>query len=240
MELIEKNIDSKTIFWLKPPRELSNVLFSSSTRSFSDPADFYALLKIEPKNVVGAEQVHGSSICRATKRDAGKVLSGCDALITDEANVPIAVRTADCVPIFILDKARPVIGLVHAGWRGTSQNISTKTTMAMSEAFDTKIKNCIIAIAPSIGPCCYEVGEEVFPALRGSNEKWREALKAKGGGKWMVDLAKLNELELIGAGVLKENIVRTKHCTCCEKEMFYSFRGQKTGERMYSVAMIKA
>ena len=207
----QKDARGFIFFSLELPEDFPPSLFISSTKSFDSLTSLCNLSNINPEDIVSAEQVHGARIKVVRSKDRGKNLPQCDAFVTEEINIPLLVRTADCVPIFILDKVMPAIGLIHAGRRGSLGEILPKTMETMREAFDTEAKNCIIAMGPSIGPCCYEL-----------------------------DLIQLNELQAIEAGVKKENIVSAGLCTSCNETLFHSWRrdGEETG-RLYSIAMLK-
>ena len=217
---------------------LEKAFCSFSTRSCGDLANFASALDIDPSEIVQAEQVHKSAVALVTAKEKGKTIKGVDALMTKDENVPLSVRTADCIPIFILDKATPAIALIHGGWRGAVKGIAQKTLKAMRNAFDTRIKNCIIAVGPSIGPCCYEVGWEVINPLSRAFKGWGKAARSKKDGKWMLDLALLNELALLKAGASRKNIIGLRSCTCCKK-LFHSFRRDGTEHRNYTLAMLR-
>lgn len=237
IELKKQNVKGSAFFKLALPPDIPHVSFFTSTRSIKDLASFCRLIDIEAADVVQAEQVHGHGVARVTKNDRGRIVAGCDAMITNEAGLPLAVRTADCVAFLIFDVPSPSIGLVHAGWRGAVSNIAAKTLREMRKIFDTRGENCIIAMTPSIGKCCFEVDDAVIEPLRRSFAGWEKAA-TKRGGRWMLDLRLLNEMQLAEAGVKKENIVRVDLCTSCNSGLFYSWRKERTAERMYSVAML--
>ncbi len=177
------------------------------------------------------KQVHGDNILVA--RDGVGASKGCpdaDAYITDEKNLPIAIRTADCVPVFIFDPRHRVIGLAHAGWRGTYKAIATKTAQRMQEKYASQASSLKIVLGPSIRKCCYQVGEEFrdyFPAYVQDR-----------GGFLYADMIGANRDQLLQAGVRAENILDSGICTCCNKD-YFSFRrdGAKAG-RMISLMML--
>ena len=164
-----------------------------------------------------------------------------DAIITDRPELAIGIKTADCVPVFLADMTRRIIGVVHAGWRGASLNIAGKVVNAMAEGFSSKPGNIVAAIGPAIGSCCYEVDEKVFNAARG-DEKWESSFTSRREeGRWMMDLRAANRHQLLSAGVSPENIFSADICTSCQKERFFSHRGDKgkTG-RQINFMMLKA
>jgi YfiH family protein len=234
--LTKKKANGKSFFSL---RLKGNAIFATSTKEFSNVGSFCKTLNIKEEDLVSMEQAHGDGVEIATQRDRGKIMPAADALITKDPNTPLLARTADCVPIFILDQETPAIGAIHAGWKGSIKKIAVKTLEAMKEAFDTEAENCIIAMAPSIGQCCYEVDEKVMMHVRDIVKEWKATATPAKDGKWMLNLSKLNELQLINAGVKKGNFTSSKLCTSCNKPLFHSWRrdGERAG-RMFSIAMM--
>lgn len=107
------------------------------------------------------QQVHGTGVAKVDWRDAGQVQSGCDALATDAIGLPLGLVFADCVPVLLYDRVRHVLGICHAGWRGTVNGAAAATLWAMQAGYDVTPRDVIACIGPSIGPESYEVGNEV-------------------------------------------------------------------------------
>ena len=162
------------------------------------------------------------------------VVEDCDALITDRKGVMLTILTADCVPILLFDAKRNVIGAVHAGWRGTKQEILFKTVQKMQQEFGSNPTDIIAGIAPSIGRCCYEVGEDV--AQHFFEE---EGAFSKKEDKFMLDLPYLNKIQLLKAGLLEQNIEMSGICTACEVESYFSYRKEQgcSGRFMSMIGM---
>lgn len=234
----QKRSGKCSAFNLKLHKSSPHPLCAFSTRSCRDLPSFLRLYKLRPKDIVSAEQVHDDKIAVVTNKDKGRTIRGADALITEQPHLPLVIRTADCVPIIIFDKSSPAIGIVHAGWRGSLKKIVPKTLRLMQKAFDTKIKNCIIAVGPSIGACCYEIDEKIVKLLKRACKDWRETAAAKKGDKWMLDLMLVNELLLIEAGLGREQIIKINKCTCCGRRLFHSYRRRRTEKRNYTLAML--
>ncbi|MEO8100624.1 MAG: peptidoglycan editing factor PgeF [Acidobacteriota bacterium] len=170
--------------------------------------------------MVSLQQVH-SNIVRVADRRTGCVGEG-DALVTSEADVPVSIRTADCLPILLADRRTCSVAAVHAGWRGTAAGIVGRTLERMHAEFGSRPEDMIAAIGPGIGHCCYEVGLDVA----------RQFGLDRAGH---IDLAAQNRAQLSKAGVPVENIDVLNMCTFCEAGRFFSYRreGDRAG-RMIS------
>ena len=154
-----------------------------------------------------------------------------DGVLTANAHVPLTVRTADCLSIFIYDKKHKAIGLVHAGWKGTRKNIIIRALELMRAKWGTNPKDLLVAFGPSIKECCYQVGKEFLKIFPGEIQSKKDGL--------YLNLPLANERQLLKAGVPPKNIFDCDICTFCHPRCF-SFRqeGAKAG-RMISVMMLK-
>ena len=126
------------------------------------------------------------------------------------------------------DPVKKAIGLAHAGWRGTVLEIAAKTVQRMQELYGSRPRDILAGISPSIGPCCFEVEEDVGGIFEAMFPDDLDAIVLPGNtsGKWMIDLWEANKRILLGAGLLEENITVTDLCTKCQEEYFYSHRRQ--------------
>jgi len=183
-----------------------------------------------------AEQVHGARVtavshCDLTTNHGRYVAPRADALVTPiRGSVALMLFFADCVPVFLAADGGDLIGLVHAGWRGTAAGIAGRAALRMTEG-----TLCVaprgplhVVIGPSVGACCYEVGEEVAEAVLASVPELARAALVRDGakaGKRRVDLAGINAQQLRDAGVAAENIEIVRRCTRCENDTFFSVRG---------------
>lgn len=183
-------------------------------------------------------QIHSDTVIKV-EADAATGFIPADAMITDEAGLPLTVYCADCAAIFILDAHRRAIGLAHAGWRGTLQDIGGKTIQAMERSFGTRAVDCLVGISPSIGACCFLVDEDVAERFQDSFPHWKDLYKPV-ANKWSVDLWQTNFRLLLDRGVLEENISPGLICTACHPELFFSHRreGETTG-RMAALFSIR-
>jgi YfiH family protein len=129
---------------------------------------------------------------------------------------------ADCVPILLLDPVRRVIGLVHAGWRGTALRIASKTVAAMRHHFGCRPEHVIAAIGPSIGQCCYPVSGEVSAAFRAAYGDTAEEFHTGAH----LDLWSANRYDLESEGVPCHQIENPELCTACNTHTFFSHRAE--------------
>jgi YfiH family protein len=171
------------------------------------------------------KQIHSAS-CVAAEGRIGLLGEG-DALLEDRPGSIVAVKTADCIPLLLVDERLRAIAAVHAGWRGTALGIASGAVAAMGLRFGTRPEDLHAAIGPGIGPCCYEVGPEV-------------AAHFGGQGRGHIDLPAANRRQLEEAGVTPQRVYASNLCTMCRTEEFDSFRRDKEAAgRMYSFAGIR-
>ncbi len=189
-------------------------------------------LGLSDVNVITANQVHGDTILKASN-GTGKRAGVGDGLMTDVPGLLLGIMAADCVPLLFLEPGRKVVGAVHAGWRGTAAGIAARAVTQMQEEYRIDPSALRVAMGPSIGPCCYEVGREVVEQIE---VNWPEALRdawRPEGAKGRLDLKAINEAQLDGAGVPRSHIQRIGPCTACNVEDFFSYRKEgKTGSQL--------
>jgi polyphenol oxidase len=212
--------------------------------------------------MVALKQIHSDLIHVVHAPEPGRVNG--DGLITNVPGVALAIMTADCLPVLLVDRRNKAVGAFHAGWRGTVQRIVEKGLGIMRHEFGTRPQDVFAAIGPGIQQCCYEVGEELrsqfesqfsygaelFHEVRDSDpvhEKYPLLfmnMRAPGHGdlciKLHLDLREANRRQLIAAGVPARQITALNDCTACDTRHFFSHRAEKgrTG-RMMAVIGIK-
>lgn len=202
-------------------------------------------IQIPIENCVLSDQVHGDRIHIVTEADRGKGIlkdsdiRETDALITNRKNVALLTLYADCVPLYLLDPVNKVIGLAHAGWRGTVKKIAVKTLTKMGENFGTKPENCLAAIGPSIGACCYEVDRTVADRFNENFTNPDKFVFYKDINKYSLNLWETNKSSLEEIGVLERNITISNLCTKCNNHILFSYRADRgiTG-RMVAVLQL--
>ncbi len=183
------------------------------------------------KSIVTVKQVHGNSVFFAD-RAAANELPQADSVVSTQAAVGVGVVTADCVPVLICFPDFGCVCAVHAGWRGTLLRVVRKCLDAVCERFSLKPQDAVAAVGPAIGKCCYEVRDDVasrFISKFGRNHG--EWLLEKDDGKFLLDIVRLNALELLNSGVSKIDTIEV--CTCCRGLPSYRREGS-SAQRMIS------
>ncbi len=196
-------------------------------------------LGFTPAETVSCYQVHGADILTIEPTHTSGIIGQADGLVTNIPKVYLLLRFADCTPLIFFDPVRNIVGLAHAGWRGTVQNVAGATVQAMVK-LGCRPADIIAVIGPSIGSCCYEVGTEVVQATRlafnspemlfyagGQNLKnWSDILARD---TVYFDMATANHRQLEASGL--KQIVQTHICTACQVTQFFSHRaeGGRTG-----------
>jgi YfiH family protein len=167
------------------------------------------------------------------------VLDPADGLSTTLPGVFLAMLTADCVPVLLVDPIHRAVAVFHAGWRGTVASIVEKGVQHLRETYGTAPEDLLAAIGPSIGPCCYEVGEEVRTRFDASFPYAADLFQNR-----RLDLWQSNRRQLESAGVLPSDITVLAQCTACARtaqgrRTFFSYRTEQglTGRMMTAIAI---
>lgn len=180
------------------------------------------------ENLITCKQVHSDRI--SLVHDLSRSLHlETDGLITDLPNAVLGIYTADCVPVFIAEPRKKVVGMLHAGWRGAANGITSKAIDLIIRNWCSDPHDFRVHLGPHIQPCCYEVGEEVasqFPV---------ESKTSEAGGKWRLNLGTAIARQALDAGVPHDRLTASRECTRCNPK-FYSFRRDRTEKRMLSFA----
>jgi hypothetical protein len=146
----------------------------------------------------------------------GKAVLEGDGVITSQPGVLLAVGTADCVPVLVADVEKRVVAAFHAGWRGTAAQIVEQGIATMTDEYGSRAEDLIAAVGPSIGPCCYTVGEEVRDAF---SQRFRHAdrLFNQREGRAYLNLWEANREQLLNAGIEDSQIAVVGECTACKR-----------------------
>ncbi|MGE5484972.1 MAG: peptidoglycan editing factor PgeF [Ignavibacteriales bacterium] len=206
---------------------------------------FWEETGLDESRHVRPEQVHSNVVAVVTGQDAGGIAPGADALVTCEPGIPLIAYFADCTPVFFLDPVTRSGGIAHAGWRGTVKGIVAGVVEKMASEFGSNPRDILAVIGPSIGPCCYVVGEDVRQAAA-RELPWAGAvldeLPVEGPApKWRFDMWEANRRLLVDSGVDPGNISCWRACTSCGRETFFSYRRDGPGSgRMAGVFCLTA
>jgi len=213
--------------------------YGNTKGALDNRKNFLTSLDIDYRDLVCAQQQHGNNVRYVNMENKGRgaldyaaAIPDTDGFITDFKGLPLAIFTADCLSIFLYDPHRPAIGLLHAGWRSSKENIALCAVELMRSKFQTKASELRVGFGPRIGGCCYAVSAEFKNYFStGLTEK---------AGRLYLDLAAVNKKQLAGTGVREENIFDSNYCTCCANADFFSFRKEgRASARMLSVAMLR-
>ncbi|MHB8835588.1 MAG: peptidoglycan editing factor PgeF [Candidatus Methylomirabilia bacterium] len=190
------------------------------------PADGWALLS----------QVHGARVERVaaggTSCHHRRNHAEADGLATSANGVVLGVLTADCLPVIMAVPGAGAVAVAHAGWRGTLGGVVQETVRELCEISGAEPHEILAAIGPAIGRCCLQVGREVHEAF---HERWGAAQTRRileKSDPWRLDLPTANLLQLREAGVRSSNVAFVQHCTCCRKDLFFSYRRDGRTGRM--------
>ncbi|MBM7701785.1 peptidoglycan editing factor PgeF [Metabacillus iocasae] len=183
-----------------------------------------------------AEQVHENKIVKVTTRDVEKGVyeykdgvQATDGIYTNEPNLLLSLCFADCVPLYFFVPNQSLIGLAHAGWKGTVKDIAGNMIRKWVHEENVLAKEIFVAIGPSIGDCCYVVDDRVIEEVRHvlGYEDSAVSYQIVSEGQYALDLKEVNKLLIQKAGVPTENIITSSYCTSCHEELFFSHRRDK-------------
>lgn len=195
------------------------------------------VMEIPEERIYRAKQVHGTDILVIDKQNYKDVMKEeKDGLITNIKGIALATYHADCVPIYFYDNKKEIIGLAHAGWKGTLNNISESIINGMVKDFKSNIEDISVAIGPSIGKCCYEIGHDVEKLFMDKFSGEKDIIE-KRDKRLYLNLVEVNRINLMELGIKEENIFYSNFCTSCNINSLYSYR-KENGTKNRMVAAI--
>jgi YfiH family protein len=223
----------------RPLDELAPHLFTTRQLPLAHASDYEQLAQaVGAAHVAMLTQVHGAAVCvigRGAPLPDGRPEA--DVLVSDDPQVAVAVRAADCVPILMADHQSGAVAAVHAGWRGTAARAAAAALQAMEREYGTRPQNVVAAIGPSIGPCCYQVGSDLVDAFAAAGheryliDRWFSTPPPpRGSGErsqLRLNVAGANSDQLILAGVPPDQIYDAGLCTAMHLDMLTSYRAEK-------------
>lgn len=223
-------------------RSLGNMslFYGDTENALENRKNFLKELNVDYRNLVCAKQVHGSRVRYVQETDAAKgalsydnAIADTDALITDKKNMPLSIFTADCLSVFLYDSVSHSVGIVHAGWRSSKENITVRTIRLMEDKFATRPEDLYAGFGPAMRNCCYEVGAEF-------KDLFNYEYLSERGKSYYLDLPAINKTQLLISGVKDKNIFDSRICTACQDTEFFSYRKEGVGcGRIMSVMMLR-
>jgi YfiH family protein len=198
---------------------------------FTNRARLYEAVGIGKETVAVAQLVQGTHIGIVTdqmQEEGAQAFVATDGLITNIPQRSLMILIADCAPVTLYDPKHHAVGLAHGGWRGTVGRIVEKMIVMMGQTFESNPADILAAIGPSIGPCCYEVRQDLV-------NKFYEAFPQQAQHFFVpqaneaihLDMWAALRYQLVASGVLPEHIEESGLCTACHLDEFYSNRAEK-------------
>ena len=224
----------------RPLEPIAQHLFTTRQLQLPSPDAWQALaaaIDVSPDHVLSLNQVHGRAVVTVPRNIAADALRAmrterprADALVSDSPDVALAVRAADCVPLLIGDRRTGAVAAVHAGWRGTAARVAVAAIDALARDFGSRPADLVVAIGPSIGSCCYEVGADLVDAFAAAGherylvDRWFLTPRDQ---RMRLDVPGANRDQLILAGVREENIHACGLCTAMHLDVLTSYRAER-------------
>ena len=223
----------------RPLDDLAAHLFTTRQLALTSPVEYQQLAQaVGVDRVVTLTQIHGAAVW-VVRRGATATQSSpeADVLVSDSPDVAIAIRAADCVPLLMADRLTGAVAAVHAGWRGTAARAAVAALNAMEREFSTRPADVVVAIGPSIGPCCYQVGSDLVDAFAAAGheryliDRWFSTPPPPRGSRerphLRLDVAGANRDQLVLAGVPEQQIHNCALCTAMQLDVLTSYRAEK-------------
>jgi YfiH family protein len=231
---------------------ISRLVPDEPTRVQENCRRFASALGFVPGRMLMAKQTHRDDVLVvdsddefASALDSPDRFPKVDIQITDCPGWLLSLRYADCVPLLMVHPERRVVAVVHAGWRGTLKGAARTAVRALDERYGAEPSGLLVGIGPSIGGCCYEVGDEVagpFEAASQAGQPWDGALKIdpvrrSSGMKPYLNLQEANRATCQAAGVPSEQIETAEVCTRCHSDVYFSHRAMGVPAGRFSAAI---
>jgi len=180
------------------------------------------------------KQVHGAAVVAAPWDRTPEA----DVSVATAPGWLLGIQTADCLPVLLVDPRRRHVGAAHAGWRGTAAGAAVRAVEALT-ARGSEPEDLVAALGPSIGPCCYEVGDEVRTAFGPSGAAF---FRPGPNGRSHLDVRAANVRQLLDAGLRPEALHHVADCTRCRADRYHSYRrdGRAAGRMISFVGFVRA
>lgn len=197
-------------------------------RKTSNILQFLDKHNVRYKKLVILRQIHSVNIYiyHKTNEQLVETIDDVDGVITEQKETVLAVRTADCLPLIFADKTAGLVGVSHQGWRGSLKKMAVRMVDVLVERGAQK-ENLIVAMGPAVGACCYDIGPDRYAEFMEQFEVYADQIFHIEGGRYHLNLSRLNYLQLRDCGVQSSHIDFFPFCTACDKNRFFSFRRDK-------------
>ncbi|RLF32439.1 MAG: peptidoglycan editing factor PgeF, partial [Thermoplasmata archaeon] len=215
------------------PKSISSLSFTAHVESNHDTLAY--ALGYKKDSLIHMKQIHSADVHIVNNEDNFHLPRSCDALVTNKKNTPLMVMVADCSPILFYDKKEEVIAVAHAGRQGAFKNIVKNTIKSMACEFNSKAEDIYVSIGASIGPCCYEVGNEIYNEAKELNLEY--AIE-KQQDNYYLDISKILKKQLLACGIKNKNIEISKECSCCLDDKYFSYRAKAQTGRFAGVILL--
>jgi YfiH family protein len=224
--------DGKKFFAIPRLEKVPWLVHGFGTREWRE-SDFSGDRRLASYRLVLMNQIH-SDIVHVLRGHPGIRLEG-DALVTDRPGLLLAIKTADCLPVLLVDPERRAVAAVHCGWRSTSKKILGRVVAVMREEFSSSPAALLAAFGPCVGGDCYEVGEDVKASFEAGGFPPTVLKPRPGvGGKSLLDLRRANLWILETAGLRAENVLSVEGCTHCDPSLLSYRRDREMDDRMFN------
>ncbi|HUV46890.1 MAG TPA: peptidoglycan editing factor PgeF [Candidatus Bathyarchaeia archaeon] len=185
------------------------------------------VLKVNWENIHSLKQVHGSEIKVLRNKKARLAEDEGDGLVTNQSNVFLMIKTADCFPVIFFDPVKKVAAVVHVGWRGAIGKLFLTCLLKMVSYFGCSPKDILVGIGPGIGPCCFKHKNLIQEEL----PEWKAYIKKGKNKLFSLDIRNFLYDQLQASGILKHNIEIMDACTSCQRHFFSHFRSLRDSEQ---------
>jgi YfiH family protein len=187
-------------------------------------------LNLKPYEIIEAQQIHDNRLLSINSENGkmwrGHNVTGVDGFTTDQTDIALMLKVADCVPVVIYDPKNHAVGIFHTGWRGAVKQIHVLGLQRMTEVYDTNPKKCLIWLGPSAHNCCFISKDEPKQL---SDKTWKPYIKKK-KGVWHINLNQYIVDTLKKAGALKKNTIISDVCTVTSKDLYSHVRTLNSDE----------
>lgn len=242
-----KKINENEYLQFNKLNEFNNIIhgFTIKSKNFKKNEEDYKKVCEDlnlNKNYLKIElQIHSNIVKCVMNND---LVTDADGLITNIKNLPLFIRTADCISFILYDSVKEVIGNIHSGWKGTLGRIIENGIMKMKDNYFSNIEDIIICVFPSILYCHFEVEDDVyklykneFKELKNINKYIKKGEIKDGKQKYFIDTVSINKQMMIDLGIKNENIYLSNMCTYCNNDLFYSYRKKDNGRNLTVIEM---